>query len=185
MRIHYLMTGLAALGLTACGGETEPSKEQAPVDFVDPYDAEIVDASGSAIGTIAVSEDPNGTTLRVSIEGGLSEGMHGVHLHETGLCETPDFSSAGGHWNPTSKEHGRDNPQGSHVGDLANLAIDAEGAGSSTYLVSVLRNGTGPTMADDDGTALVVHAGPDDYQTDPSGDSGARVGCAVLSAPQS
>ena len=145
--------------------------------------AQLVDANGKAIGQVAMSEDSNGVTLKVTVAG-LPAGTHGVHLHEKGVCEGPKFESAGAHWNPASKQHGRDNPMGAHLGDLANMDA-AEGAeASSTYQVAgVAMGGTGNVLADADGSSLVVHAKADDYKTDPSGNSGDRIACAVLAPP--
>jgi Cu-Zn family superoxide dismutase len=145
--------------------------------------AQLLDADGKAIGQVAMSEDAGGVTLKVTAAG-LPVGAHGVHLHEKGVCEGPDFKSAGAHWNPASKQHGRDNPMGAHLGDLANMEA-AEGAeATSTYMVAgVTMGGSGNALADADGTSLVVHAKADDYKTDPSGDSGDRIACAVLAPP--
>lgn len=172
---------LSTLSVAAC---SEPSDNVAASSVAEEKRVvEVVDPAGAAIGTIEVLQDANGSTLAVEVAG-LEEGLRGVHLHETGRCEGPSFETAGGHWNPSAKEHGRDNPAGAHAGDLSNLIVDSEGHGSATYLVGgILMEGTEIRMADEDGTALVIHAGPDDYRTDPSGDSGARVACAVLAPP--
>ena len=110
----------------------------------------------------------------------LTPGEHGVHLHDVGLCEGPKFESAGPHWNPATKQHGKDNPQGPHGGDLDNLLADAGGKGAYDY---VLAGVTRASLADANGTALVIHAKADDYKTDPSGDSGDRIACAVVAPP--
>jgi Cu-Zn family superoxide dismutase len=105
-----------------------------------------------------------------------------VHLHQTGRCDAPDFASAGPHWNPTSHQHGRLNPQGPHLGDLPNLQVAANGSGRIDFVVPVPAGtaaGANPLL-DADGTALVIHAAADDLWTDPSGNSGARIACGVL-----
>ena len=92
------------------------------------------------------------------------------------------FASAGGHWNPTARQHGFDNPQGAHEGDMQNVTV---GADSSVMVAVTTRGGTlhgASGLLDADGAALVVHAGPDDYKTDPAGNSGARVACGVVRA---
>jgi Cu-Zn family superoxide dismutase len=145
--------------------------------------AQLVDGMGKAIGEVAMSEDANGLTLKVTATG-LPAGTHGVHLHEKGMCDGPKFESAGAHWNPASKQHGRDNPMGAHLGDLANIEAADGAEASSSYLVAgVTMGGTGNALADADGTSLVIHAKADDYKTDPSGNSGDRVACAVLAPP--
>lgn len=142
-------------------------------------------ADGAALGSVTVSEGPTGLTLNVNGTG-MPAGIHGIHLHEKGLCEGPKFESAGSHWNPAGKKHGRDNPEGAHLGDLANIEVGADGTVTSTVQIADAMMTSGSNMlADADGTALVVHAKADDYKTDPSGDSGDRIACTVLAAPKS
>ena len=100
-----------------------------------------------------------------------------MHLHQTGRCEAPGFASAGPHWNPTGKQHGSENPQGAHMGDLQNVTVEPDGSLSAEVAVP---GGAASPMLDANGAALVIHADPDDYKTDPSGNSGARIACAVL-----
>ncbi|MEN3973283.1 superoxide dismutase family protein [Sphingomicrobium sp. XHP0235] len=175
---------LGALALAACGQESseEQTEPQAPVSEEQRVD--LFDGNGNAVGYVNYTEQDGNLSISVR-ELGVATGTHGVHLHETGLCEGPDFQSAGGHWNPTGNEHGRDNPNGAHLGDLANLTADDNGMVDFNYLARGVSTGSEQnTINDADGTALIVHAGPDDYRTDPSGDSGARMACAVLAAPQ-
>jgi Cu-Zn family superoxide dismutase len=139
----------------------------------------LIKADGTAAGSISIEEDSNGVTLRLSADR-LPRGTHGVHLHEAGRCDAPDFQSAGAHWNPTNRKHGRDNPEGAHFGDFANFAIGEDGSGKGFVTVAATQN----ALADADGTALVIHADPDDYKTDPSGNSGDRIACAVLAPPR-
>lgn len=139
---------------------------------------------GTAMGTVTLGEGAGGATMIVAATG-MPAGVHGIHLHEKGLCEGPKFESAGAHLNPGAKKHGRDNPEGAHLGDLANLEIDGSGAGNASVTVAGAMMASGSTMlADADGTALVVHAKADDYKTDPSGNSGDRIACAVIAAPK-
>jgi Cu-Zn family superoxide dismutase len=141
--------------------------------------ARLIDASGKVIGHVEMSEDSTGVTLRLTAEG-LPQGTHGVHLHEKGICDPP-FASAGAHWNPTSKEHGRDNLKGAHLGDLDNVDVAAGSDLGKTFTISgVSVGGDENQLADADGTSLVIHAKADDYKTDPSGNSGDRIACAVL-----
>ncbi len=146
--------------------------------------ASFTGGDGSAMGNVALSEGAGGVTMAVSATG-LPAGTHGIHLHEKGLCDGPKFESAGAHWNPGMKKHGRDNPQGAHLGDLANLEVSANGAASvnTTVMGAMMMSGS-MMLADADGTSLVIHAKADDYKTDPSGDSGDRIACAVVAAPK-
>jgi len=113
---------------------------------------------------------------------GLTPGDHGVHLHAVGKCEEPAFASAGGHLNPAGRQHGMNNPAGRHLGDLPNLVAGADGTATLSYPLGDPASSLSASLFDADGTALVIHAGPDDYITDPSGNSGGRVACGVFAA---
>lgn len=128
----------------------------------------LVGADGSAAGSASLASNS------LSIEAtGLPPGELGLHVHTVGRCEGPDFASAGPHWNPTRRQHGRDNPEGPHLGDLPNLIATAEGRGTVVLALP-------PGFLDADGASIVIHASPDDYRTDPSGNSGARIACAAF-----
>ena len=133
---------------------------------------------GAEVGRATATEVAGGIRYTLDIRG-LPAGTHGAHVHTAGRCDGPDFASAGGHWNPTAMKHGTMNPQGPHEGDLPNLIVGADGRGTLGVTVP------GATMAgllDADGSAIVVHAGPDDLKTDPSGNSGGRIACGVFAA---
>ena len=136
----------------------------------------LVNAAGASTGVVQVEHRSGGANLRIAVQG-LPPGEHGLHLHAVGRCDAPKFESAGGHWNPESRLHGHLNPQGPHLGDLPNLTVSANGHGAINFRIAGLIN-------DADGTALVVHANPDDYRTDPSGNSGDRIACAVVARPR-
>jgi Cu-Zn family superoxide dismutase len=160
----------------AVGGVAEGNAATAGI----PQRVAFTGGDGKLFGNVTVSEDPAGLVLNIAALG-LPAGVHGIHLHDKGLCEGPKFESAGAHWNPAGKQHGRDNPQGAHVGDLANLTVAADGTATVSIPVAGIKVGSGPMkLADADGTALVIHAKADDYKTDPSGDSGDRIACAVV-----
>ncbi|NJC32835.1 Cu-Zn family superoxide dismutase [Sphingomonas jejuensis] len=144
--------------------------------------AMLKDASGADRGEATLTQVGDAVRINISATG-LEAGERGYHIHTTGRCEGPAFESAGGHWNPTDRQHGRDNPQGQHLGDLPNLTIGADGRGTieATIQNATLTGGTNPVL-DDDGAAVMIHAGPDDYRTDPSGDSGSRIACGVVEA---
>lgn len=140
--------------------------------------AKVLLADGADVGTATVSTDKTGLTFTLDARN-MKPGTYAVHVHTTGKCEGPKFTSAGGHWNPTGKQHGKDNPLGAHYGDLPNLTVSAAGTGSVTFTIA------GATMAgllDADGAAVMIHAKPDDYKTDPTGDAGDRIACGVLAA---
>lgn len=140
--------------------------------------ADLKMADGTDVGK-AVAEEIDGT-IRVMVEvHGMTKGVHGTHVHAVGKCEGPDFASAGGHWNPTAHQHGKDNPMGPHAGDMPNLSVGDDGRDRTIF---TLPGGTYAGLMDEDGAALVVHANADDYKTDPSGNSGGRIACGVFRA---
>jgi Cu-Zn family superoxide dismutase len=142
--------------------------------------ADIMDAQGSKVGTARITAADHGVRILVNVEK-LPPGTHGIHIHTIGKCEGPAFTTAGGHFNPDMKKHGKDNPDGPHVGDLLNLEVGADGAGKATLHAMGVTLGDGPnSLFHDGGTAIVIHATADDYKTDPSGNSGARIACGVI-----
>jgi Cu-Zn family superoxide dismutase len=128
-----------------------------------------------------VWQNERGIEVRVQAAG-LPAGHYGVHLHAVGRCEGPAFTSAGPHWNPTGRQHGTLNPAGHHLGDLPNLDVDEHGAGRLEFAIAGATTSGAGGLFDADGTSLVIHAAADDYRTDPSGNSGARIACGVLRA---
>lgn len=138
-------------------------------------------ADGAARGEARVSETPGGLNVNIRATG-LAPGRYGAHVHSVGQCDAPEFKTAEGHWNPTNKQHGFDNSKGSHMGDLPNLTIGADGKGIVDFVIANAQADGPDGLLDGDGAAIVLHAGPDDLTTDPSGDSGARIACGVLRA---
>ena len=143
----------------------------------------LVNSSGQTIGQVRAWQTAGGVTFRVDATG-LPHGVHGIHMHAVGRCDPPDFTSAGSHWNPAARQHGMNNPAGPHAGDLPNVTVAANGVLGETVTVSgaslTAPAGTPGALLDADGAALVLHASADDYATDPSGNSGARIACAVI-----
>ena len=140
----------------------------------------LVNTAGQVIGTVAPAQTSGGVTLTISAAG-VPHGLHGLHVHAVGRCDTPNFESAGSHWNPVGRQHGFNNPQGPHTGDLPNITASSSGVVRET---AVLAGINFAQLADSDGSALVIHANADDYATDPSGNSGGRVACAILAPPR-
>lgn len=140
--------------------------------------AQIRTADGTEVGTATASEIDG--ALRVTVNGvGMPPGERGFHIHQVGACDGPDFQTAGGHWNPTNAQHGTQNPAGPHAGDMPNLNVAADGTATATF---TLPAGSFAGLMDGDGSAIVVHDGPDDMRTDPAGDSGARIACGIFTA---
>lgn len=165
---------LAALGLALAGCQ---SIQQLPSERLGS--ATLRFANGLPAGTAQLYGSGAEVSISVALAG-VEPGTHGVHLHTTGSCEASDFTSAGGHLNPGGNEHGFENSQGPHLGDLPNATVGAGGSGTVSATLRGTRSEVLSAIFDADGTAVVVHAGADDYRTDPAGDSGARVACGVL-----
>jgi Cu-Zn family superoxide dismutase len=140
--------------------------------------ATLVTGTGAPAGSATLVAGDGRLVLIVAAEN-LPAGVHGLHLHAVGECDAPGFATAGGHLNPGGKMHGKDNPMGSHLGDLPNLEIAADGTGTLTAPIAGSAADLSP-LFDADGVAVIVHADADDYKTDPSGNSGARIACGVL-----
>ena len=169
----------AAMMLAACGGGAAVQAPARPRAFTVP----LYDAGGLEVGVLTATQVGRDSVRLVVQSTRIAGGTHGTHLHAVGRCEGSDFSSAGAHLNPTARRHGVRNPQGPHLGDLPNLAVGSDRQGRlETIVAGVLTPGQAP-LFDADGTALVVHASADDQVTDPSGNSGARIACAVIAAP--
>lgn len=174
--------GLAAasLFLAGCAGQAGPQTASAAPIYKSAT-ARLVDGSGNAMGTATLFETAHGLRVQARVVGAPA-GVHGIHLHMVGRCDGPGFTSAGGHWNPTGKMHGMQAPGGHHLGDLPNITIGDDGTGSVDFVIGDgrLRDGDN-ALLDADGAAIVLHAQADDERTDPSGASGARIACGVIS----
>lgn len=136
-------------------------------------------ASGADAGTLTVSDAGRSIAISGTLRG-LPPGTHGIHLHMVGTCTAPAFTSAGEHWNPTGRQHGEENPQGPHLGDLRNITVKADGSADVQVSVSNASLKGTSALLDSDGASIVVHAAADDYRTDPSGNSGARIACGAV-----
>jgi Cu-Zn family superoxide dismutase len=143
--------------------------------------ATLVNTKGERMGEATLTETPKGVKIGLQVEH-LPPGVHAFHIHENGVCATPDFASAGGHFNPFGKEHGFENPAGPHAGDLPNITVAPDGTAKVemyTKLVT-LKEGPKNSLFKPGGTSLVIHAGADDYVTDPAGNAGPRIACGVI-----
>jgi superoxide dismutase, Cu-Zn family len=141
--------------------------------------ARFLDREGRDIGQVTLVEGPEGVFVHGQVTG-LTPGGHGFHFHQVGRCEPP-FETAGGHFNPTGRQHGLASTSGPHAGDMANIFADANGSAQIEAFAPLVTLGSGAHgLLDADGTAILIHAGPDDHTTDPSGNSGDRIACAVL-----
>ena len=136
----------------------------------------LIGASGQSIGAVRAWQTAGGVTFRIDASG-LPHGVHGIHVHPIGRCDAPDFSTAGTHWNPTNREHGMNNPKGPHAGDMPNVTVSANGVLQETV---TLPHATMAQLLDADGASIMIHANADDYVSQPAGNSGAKIACAVI-----
>lgn len=169
-RIPALTAVLTALALPALAQQTPPETT--------PLIAEIKTAEGESVGMATARDTPSGMMLLVLELSGLAQGIHGVHIHETGTCTPPDFDSAGGHL-AADKDHGVMSENGPHPGDLPNIHVPESGELTVEYFVTGL---TAEMIADEDGSAIILHEHPDDYVGQPTGHAGARLGCGSFAA---
>jgi Cu-Zn family superoxide dismutase len=133
---------------------------------------ELSNGQGQPVGTATLSPAKGGGVSVALDLKDLTPGRHAIHFHETAKCEGPAFTSAGAHYNPDNKQHGLQNPQGPHAGDMNNFTVLKNGTAKATIVASRMKMGVG--------SALVVHAGVDDSKTDPAGNAGDRVACGVV-----
>ena len=189
MRVTTALILPLVFAAAACGSPTPKPEPQADASAAMPIDAGPSAAPTRAVATLRTGDGkdagtvtllPAGDAMRLAVQvKGLAAGEHGIHIHTTGKCDGPKFESAGAHWNPAGKQHGLKNSAGAHAGDMPNLTVTADGSGIVNITLS---GGSVADLLDADGAALVVHAKPDDQTTDPSGNSGDRIACAVLDA---
>jgi Cu-Zn family superoxide dismutase len=168
----YVLAVLVTVGFALGSGTVWAVGERAA--------APLRNAEGQVLGMAIFTQEAQGVRVSVTVKG-LSPGEHGIHIHSVGKCEPPDFLSAGPHFNPTNKKHGLTNPEGPHAGDLPNLVVGEDGSAVYEHITDRVTLTPGElSLFDEDGSALVIHAGPDDQMTDPAGNSGARVLCGVI-----
>lgn len=167
-----IATAIAAFGaMTLAGGDLATAQTAKST---------LKNVQGEEVGSATLTQTPNGVLILLSVKR-LPPGVHAFHIHSVGKCEPP-FKSAGGHFNPAGKKHGLEAPEGHHAGDMPNLHIPANGELTVEVFNDQITLARGPanSLFHDGGTAFIIHAGEDDYKTDPTGDAGGRIACGVI-----
>ena len=140
----------------------------------------LYDGTGQKVGEAKFSEAPTGVKIFLKVKK-ITPGTHAMHIHSVGLCQWPDFKSAGPHFNPSAKHHGLANPQGPHAGDMPNFEVFQNGKAKIDLILDSVTLGEGKnSLLQPGGTSLVIHASADDEMTDPAGNSGPRIACGVI-----
>jgi Cu-Zn family superoxide dismutase len=173
MMLRALLCTAALIGVSSVATAADMAK------------ATLKNADGKQVGHANLTQGSSGVTISLELTG-VPPGEHAFHIHETGKCEPP-FTSAGGHFNPEGHKHGKMSDGGQHAGDMDNVTVPADGKLQKLVINNkvTLDKGKPNSLFKDGGTALVIHAGPDDYKSDPAGNAGGRIACGVIEpAPQ-
>jgi superoxide dismutase, Cu-Zn family len=194
MKARAIVAGVAFAALSACNADQERAATvETPGDTVGVAGAPAAaagvqqaravmrNAQRQEIGVANLRQE--GNAVRVDVElTSLPPGELGFHFHQVGACDPPTFESAGGHFNPTDRSHGFDHPEGPHAGDLRNLQVGADGTARASFTndMVTLAPDQPNSLLDSDGTAVVVHAQPDDYRSQPAGNAGDRIACGII-----
>jgi Cu-Zn family superoxide dismutase len=176
LTISILVLPLAGIALLSCDSSRVAADDSTP----NKATATLRNASGQVVGEATITKQSKGVEFQVKTHD-IPAGEHAIHVHEKGMCDPPDFESAGAHFNPNHKSHGLDDPSGPHAGDLPNFTADNDGKADFDFENELMDLSTGTnSLLKAGGTALVIHAKPDDGKTDPSGESGSRIACGVI-----
>ena len=173
-----LVAALACVVMSQAAMTATP--ESPPAEAPKGATAELKATQGNGVsGTLRLLPEANGVRISGSIKGLTPNTTHGFHVHEKGDCSAPDASSAGAHYNPGGQPHGNPASVDRHLGDMPNVSTDAQGVATVDIVVSGVTLRTGQ-VNDIVGKAIVLHQKADDYKTQPAGDSGSRIACAVI-----
>lgn len=183
MRTDDLIPAIVLIAAAGCSPssptDTDRSDKNSSPDQEVIGNASLSNSEGAAVGSATLTRESGRIILALDLAG-VSPGSHALHLHEIGNCESPDFKSAGGHLNPFGKSHGKLSGGGKHLGDLPNIDVPDSGQATTTAEFEGSASDVLQYIFDEDGTAVMLHAGPDDYQTDPAGAAGPRIACGVI-----
>ena len=177
MRLGILIVAMSVATTMALTAQTRETAGTTGTSARPMATARLMDAQGRAVGEAHLEQTTHGVLVTLDLNN-VAPGMHAVHVHRVGRCDGPTFESAGDHFEPASRQHGYLNPRGHHAGDLPNLDVPASKTAKVEHLLDDVTLAPGHrSLMDADGAAIVLHAGKDDYLTDPAGASGDRVAC--------
>jgi Cu-Zn family superoxide dismutase len=172
----FLPALLLTLGFSAVSQETKSAK----MAKKEHRSIELHDASGAVKAVATLTSVKDGVKVRLRAHD-LTPGEHALHFHQNAKCDAPDFKSAGPHFNPAAKQHGMQNPQGAHNGDMPNFRAKKNGNANFTYVNKEVSLGDdSKSLFTNGGTAIIIHAKGDDYKTDPAGNAGDRIACGMI-----
>lgn len=175
-----LIAALASLAAACATSEQAPPTTANQPAGAPPAEAPLKTAAGADIGTVTITPSPHGVLVRIIVQpGGLPPGWHGTHFHGVGNCDDPHagFQASGGHAKKVENGHGLLYPYGPEGGDLPNLSVAGDGSASAEMFSTLI---TASELQDADGSVLIIHASPDDHTSQPIGNAGARIACAVI-----